>query len=71
MKLNYQKMWEHFKEVKMRNFVSIYYNAVSNPEDEHLNELTNRLKAELERMDQLDNTKEFEILLYDLEKGTK
>ena len=71
MKLNYQKMWEHFKEVKMRNFVSIYYTAVSNPEDEHVNELTNRLKAELERMDQLDNTKEFEILLYDLEKGTK
>ena len=69
----YKTLWQDWKEELMNHFVSLHYLAIQskNQTDKALQEKTMFLKAQIEEMEKRDGTKDFESLLYTLERGSK
>lgn len=67
----YKTLWQNFKQERMDAFVPLHYNAINSPDDRVAQILAERERIQLSEMDKRDGTKEFESLLYTLERGSK
>ncbi|MCQ9300528.1 hypothetical protein NQ043_05125 [Staphylococcus hyicus] len=65
-KVDYKRIWQDWKERKIRSFILLHENAKIR-KDKYYSIERNKVAYELREMDILDGTQEFQNLLHDLE----